>query len=56
MVSWRRGDKEEALEWYTRALDRLSRSPESDAYLLALRAEVEPLLGRSADAETRPKR
>jgi serine/threonine protein kinase/Flp pilus assembly protein TadD len=47
MVCWRRGDKQQALDWYIRALDWLSRNPESDASLLALRSETERLLGRS---------
>jgi serine/threonine protein kinase/tetratricopeptide (TPR) repeat protein len=55
MVSWRRGNKEAALEWYIRALDWLSRYPESDASVLALRAEAERLLGRAPAADARTK-
>jgi Tfp pilus assembly protein PilF len=56
MVSWRRGDKAAALDWYIRALDWLSRNPESDASVLALRTEAERLLGRSGAAAIGPKR
>ena len=38
MVSWRRGDKAKALDWYIQALEWLSRNPESDASLVELRA------------------
>jgi eukaryotic-like serine/threonine-protein kinase len=55
MVSWRRGDKAKALDWYIQALEWLSRNPESDADLFALRAEAELLLGRAAAAGRRPK-
>ena len=47
MVSWRRGDKDAALDWYIRALDRLSKYPQSDTSVLSLRAEADRLLGRS---------
>ncbi len=51
IVCCRRGDKKEAIDWYVRALDWLSKHPESNADVRALRAEAEPLLGRSAAAE-----
>ncbi len=47
MVSWRRGDKAAALDWYIRALESMSKHPESDVSVLSLRAETEHLLGRS---------
>jgi tetratricopeptide (TPR) repeat protein len=56
MLCWRRGDKAAALDWYIRALDWLSRYPESDASLRTLRAESERLLGRSPATDLRPKR
>jgi eukaryotic-like serine/threonine-protein kinase len=56
MVSWRRGDKAAALDWYIRALDWMSRHPEPDASLLALRAETEHLLGRTPAADLGAKK
>jgi eukaryotic-like serine/threonine-protein kinase len=47
MISWRRGNKDAALDWYIQALDRLSRHPQSDTSVRSLRAEAESLLGRS---------
>jgi tetratricopeptide (TPR) repeat protein len=52
MLCWRRGDKPAALDWYIRALDWLSRQPESDPSVLVLRGEVERLLGRSTGTKS----
>ena len=55
ILSWRRGDKEAALDWYIRALeDGLPRNPETGADVRALRAEAETLLGRPPAAGPRP--
>jgi serine/threonine protein kinase/Tfp pilus assembly protein PilF len=56
LISSRRGDKSAALEWYIRALDWMSRYPDPDTSLLALRSEAERLLGRTPVSEPRPKR
>jgi hypothetical protein len=55
MVCWRRGDKAAALDWYIRALDWLSRNPQSDPSLVSLRTETERLLGRSGATGAGPK-
>jgi serine/threonine protein kinase len=55
MISWRRGQKESALDWYIRALNFLLTNPEPDASLLSLRAETERLLGRSTPIAPGPK-
>ena len=55
ILSWRRGDKEAALDWYIRALeDGLPRNPETGADVRALRAEAETLLGRPPAARSPP--
>jgi serine/threonine protein kinase len=56
LVCWRRGGKDAALEWYTRALVDLSSNPMFDAQLLALRAEAERLLGRTPPGPRIPLR
>jgi tetratricopeptide (TPR) repeat protein len=56
LVCWRRGDRPAALDWYIRALEWVSRNPEPDPSILALRAEAEGLLGRSPAANPRLKR
>ncbi len=55
VISWRRDNKDAALDWYIRALDWLSGHQQSDASLLSLRAETERVLGRSPVADPRPK-
>jgi tetratricopeptide (TPR) repeat protein len=47
MISWRRGEKEAALEWYIQAVDRLSNSPLLSPTMLSLRAEADRVMGRS---------
>jgi tetratricopeptide (TPR) repeat protein len=47
MISWRRGEKEAALDWYVQAVDRLSRNPLTGPTLLSLRAEADRVMGRS---------
>jgi tetratricopeptide (TPR) repeat protein len=56
MISWRRGDKPAALEWYIRALEWLSMHPGPDPTMLAFRTEAERLLERSPGDGARPKR
>jgi len=56
VISWRRGNKEVALDWYIRALDWLSRHPDSEPSLLSLRAETERLLGRQRKATEQASR
>ena len=51
MICWRHGDRPKALDWYTRALDWMSRHSDSDPDLPTLRAETEALLGRSQSAD-----
>ncbi len=51
IVSFRRGAKDEALEWYIRALRRMSDHPQFDPDFLSLRTEAERLLGRASSAE-----
>jgi tetratricopeptide (TPR) repeat protein len=47
MISWRRGEKEAALDWYVQAVDRLSSNPLAHPTILSLRAEADRVLGRS---------
>ena len=47
MISWRRGEKEAALDWYIQALDRWSTNPLAGPTMLSLRAEADRALGRS---------
>ena len=47
MISWRRGEKEAALDWYIQALDRWSTNPLAGPTMLSLRAEADRVLGRS---------
>jgi Flp pilus assembly protein TadD len=47
MISWRRGEKEAALEWYIQAVDRFSSNPLAGPTTLSLRAEADRVLGRS---------
>jgi eukaryotic-like serine/threonine-protein kinase len=49
IISFRRGDKPAALDWYMQAVDWLSSSRSSDRSVAALRAETERLLGRKRD-------
>jgi tetratricopeptide (TPR) repeat protein len=56
MISGRRGDKLAALDWYVKALDWLSRNPQSDPSLIVLRAEAERLLGRSPSSDVSSKK
>jgi serine/threonine protein kinase/tetratricopeptide (TPR) repeat protein len=55
MISWRRGDKARALDWYIQALEWLSIHPIADPTLSAFRTEAEHLLGRSPGNDARPK-
>jgi tetratricopeptide (TPR) repeat protein len=48
MLSWRRGEKEAALDWYIQAVDRWSANPLAGPTPLSLRAEADRVLGRSA--------
>jgi len=56
MLSWRRGDKAKALEWYIRSLDWMARYPDPDPSLSALRDETARLLGRSPSSDAQPER
>jgi serine/threonine protein kinase len=47
MISWRRGEKEAALDWYIQAVDRLSRNPLAGPSVLSLRAEADRVMRRS---------
>jgi serine/threonine protein kinase/Tfp pilus assembly protein PilF len=47
MVCLRNGARGEALDWYIRALEWMSANPQNDADAVALRSEVEGLLGRA---------
>jgi hypothetical protein len=54
MLCLRKGARGEALDWYIRALEWMSANPGIDADSIALRSEVEGLLGR-ASASTAKK-
>jgi tetratricopeptide (TPR) repeat protein len=47
MISWRRGEKEAALDWYIQAVDRSFTNPLADLTTVSLRAEADRVLGRS---------
>jgi eukaryotic-like serine/threonine-protein kinase len=47
MISWRRGEKEAALDWYIQAVDRLTSDPLAGWTVLSLRAEADRVMGRS---------
>jgi serine/threonine protein kinase/Flp pilus assembly protein TadD len=47
IISWRRGEREAALEWYIQAVDRFSSNPLAGPTMLSLRAEADRVLGRS---------
>jgi Tfp pilus assembly protein PilF len=47
MVCLRKGARGEALDWYIRALEWMTANPQMDADAVALRSEVEGLLGRA---------
>jgi serine/threonine protein kinase len=47
MISWRRGEKEAALDWYIQAVDRLTSNPLAGPTVLSLRAEADRVMGRS---------
>jgi tetratricopeptide (TPR) repeat protein len=46
MITWRRGEKAAALDWYIQAVDRLSANPFAGPKARALRAEADSVLGR----------
>jgi serine/threonine protein kinase len=47
MISWRRGEKEAALDWYIQAVGRLSANPLAGPAVMSLRVEADRVLGRS---------
>jgi serine/threonine protein kinase/tetratricopeptide (TPR) repeat protein len=47
MISWRRGEKAAALDWYIQALDKSSPRAAPGPYVPTLRAEADRVLGRS---------
>ncbi len=47
MISWRRGEKDAAIDWYIQALEGMSKYPHADTFELSLRAEAAALLKRS---------
>jgi serine/threonine protein kinase len=47
IISWRRGEKEAALDWYIQAVDRSSGQPQADPSIWSLRAEADRVMGRS---------
>ena len=47
MISWRRGEKEAALDWYIQALDKSTPRRLPGPYVPSLRAEADRVLGRS---------
>jgi tetratricopeptide (TPR) repeat protein len=47
MISWSRGAKEAAVNWYIQGVDRMSSNPLSGPTMLFLRAEADRIMGRS---------